>query len=144
MLDFTNLMKLRAELTNAINTNNLEQLAQLLKSSTFINLNYVDTDGETPLHRVCVKGSLEMVKLLVHYGANQSIKNKTGWFPIHLASYYGHMDIFLYLIDENNFKNQPHIIVYNEECEQDDECNSECSECSINMSHFDTEIFSFD
>lgn len=146
MLDFSNLMKQRAELTNAISTNNTDELAQILKSSNYINLNYVDAEGETPLHRSCARGNLEMVKLLVQHGANQSIKNKAGWFPIHLASFYGHMDIFLFLIDQNNFKHQPNLIVYHEESsnEDHDECMSQCSDCSIDKSEFDTDIFAFD
>ena len=146
MLDFSNLMKQRAELTNAINTNNLEELAQILKASNYINLNYVDSEGETPLHRSCAKGNLEMVKMLVQYGANQSVKNRAGWFPIHLASFYGYMDIFLFLIDQNNFKHQANLIVYNEEmAEHDhDDCTSECSDYSIDKSDFDTDIFTFE
>ena len=35
-------------------------------------------------------------------GASQAIKNRDGWFPIHLASYLGHIDIVTYLLDTSS------------------------------------------
>ena len=144
MLDFTNLIAQRNELTKAIKSNKPEVLEQFLKSTTYINLNYIDAEGESPLHRGCLQGNLEIIKLLVEYGANQSIKNKLGWFPIHIASFYGHIDVLMYLIDQNNFKHQASLYVEdqkdkNETIEYESDSND-----SIDKSKFETEIFTFD
>jgi ankyrin repeat protein len=127
MIDFSNLTKKRNELTIAINNNSPNELEKILETSSYFNLNYVDQEGETPLHKSCLKGNLDLVKILVKHGANQSIKNKSGWFPIHIASFYGHIEILMFLIDENNFKHQNSIAVFDNENNNDDDDN-----CNIN------------
>lgn len=120
MFDFTQLNRLRSQLSHAIVTNDLDLFSQLVGSSNeskdtpgrLHNLNYLDTDGQTPLHRTCHRGQLAFVKLLVENGANQHIQNKDGWYPVHLAGYYGHCDIVKYLLSEENFVDHPKIDVY--------------------------------
>ena len=131
MIDFKNLFKTRTELINAINTNNTSTLAKLLTQdadspSTFINLNFLDRDGQTPIHLACKTGNLDIVKLLVKHGASQNIKNNQGWFPIHLATYHGHYDILKFLINEDNFKHQDLIAVYDEQEEYEDVYYKRC------------------
>jgi ankyrin repeat protein len=128
MIDFSNLTKKRNELAIAINSNSPNELEKILETSSYFNLNYVDQEGETLLHRSCLMGNLDLVKILVKHGANQSIKNKSGWFPIHIASFYGHIEILMFLIDENNFKHQNSIAVFDNENinhnnNDDDNCN---------------------
>jgi ankyrin repeat protein len=144
MLDFTNLIAMRNELTDAIRSNRPEILEKFLKSMSYINLNFVDTEGETPLHRGCLQGNLEIIKLLVEYGANQSIKNKLGWFPIHIASYYGHIDVLMYLIDQNNFKHQASLYVQDKKDENKSISYESDSNDSLDKSKSETEIFKFD
>ena len=112
MYDFTNLYNLRSNLTEAIESNDLNRLNNILgrkekQLSNETNLNFVDKDGETPLHRSCSRGSLGIVKTLVQHGASQCILNTRGFYPIHLAAFYGHSDVVKFLLDSNNFKNQP-------------------------------------
>ena len=120
-------------------------LEKFLKSTDYINLNYIDTEGESPLHRGCLQGNLDIIKLLVEYGANQSIRNKFGWFPIHIASYYGHMDVFMFLIDENNFRHQASLSVdqkdANETINYESDASSNQLNDSIDKSKFETDIF---
>lgn len=122
MFDFSSLIKLRADLIESINTNDLRRLSKLLNDNQveevetqYINLNFIDRDGQTLMHRACRLGNLEILKILVKHGASQNIKNKDEWFPIHLATYYGHFDLVKYLINENNFKHQDLIVVYEDE-----------------------------
>ena len=105
MIDFTNLIKQREELSVAINSNNIDLLHSVINRSNkdgpaSMNLNYLDKDGQTPLHLACIKGNVYICKALMEAGASQSIKNRDGWFPIHLASYLGHLDIVFYLLDD--------------------------------------------
>ncbi|KAK0065426.1 notch-regulated ankyrin repeat-containing protein [Biomphalaria pfeifferi] len=63
-----------------------------------INVNLFDTEGQTALHHSCLQGNLELVKLLVRFGADVRLANRDGWNPLHIAAYGGHNDIFLFLM----------------------------------------------
>jgi ankyrin repeat protein len=129
MLDFSSLFKLRSDLIESISTNDTKRLYMLLgedrsdeesgatstSSNLFVNLNFIDHDGQTLMHRVCRQGNLDILKLLVKHGASQNLKNKDGWFPIHLATYFGHYELVKFLINENNFQHQSLIAVYDDD-----------------------------
>ena len=102
MIDFTNLYKLRNELCDAILNEDLKKLHEILLATDFINLNYIDNEGQTPLHRSCKIGNLNIVKLLLSNGASLNLTNRYGWYPIHIASYFGYTDIVLYLIQQSS------------------------------------------
>ncbi|XP_035218696.1 notch-regulated ankyrin repeat-containing protein-like [Stegodyphus dumicola] len=63
-----------------------------------VNINYYDKEGQTALHLSCMDGNLELVKLLVKFGADVRLANRDGWSALHIAAYGGHQDIALYLI----------------------------------------------
>uniref|UniRef100_T1IY83 Uncharacterized protein n=1 Tax=Strigamia maritima TaxID=126957 RepID=T1IY83_STRMM len=63
-----------------------------------ININVFDQEGQTALHQSCMDGNLELVKLLVKFGADVTLANRDGWSALHIAAYGGHQDIALYLI----------------------------------------------
>lgn len=67
-----------------------------------INLNVFDTEGQTPLHQSCQLGNLELVKLLVRFGADVRLANRDGWSALHIAAYGGHTDILLFLMTATN------------------------------------------
>lgn len=56
----------------AVRLENYAELARLLRSSppSRLDVNIFDRHGQTPLHQSVLKGNLEMVKLLVHCGAD--------------------------------------------------------------------------
>ncbi|WOB06893.1 ankyrin repeat domain-containing protein [Piscinibacter gummiphilus] len=68
--------------------------AELLKAG--ININQHGDLGHTPLHEACAKGDLEMVKLLVHAGADLFALTE-GHPPFTSARYGGHDHICDYL-----------------------------------------------
>lgn len=63
-----------------------------------VNINFYDKEGQTALHWSCMDGNLELVKLLVKFGADIRLANRDGWSALHIAVYGGHQDIALYLI----------------------------------------------
>jgi ankyrin repeat protein len=81
----------------------------------FVNVNYICSDGQTLLHKACKVGNLNLCRILVENGASQNVKSKQGWFPIHLASYHGHLDVVVFLLTENNFKPDSIIAVYDDD-----------------------------
>lgn len=52
----------------------------------------------TALHHACIKGSIEMVKLLLNHGAQVNLKDDTGCSALIDACVYGHTNIVLCLL----------------------------------------------
>ena len=66
-----------------------------------VNVNCFDHEGQTALHQSCIEGNLQLVKLLVQFGADVRLANRDGWSALHIAAYGGHQEIMLYLINVN-------------------------------------------
>ncbi|CAN7990374.1 hypothetical protein HPB47_010101 [Ixodes persulcatus] len=77
----------------------LQRLLQRWEGS--LNVNFYDHEGQTALHKSVMDGNLELVKLLVKFGADTRLANRDGWSAIHIAAYGGHQDIALYLISNS-------------------------------------------
>ncbi|XP_022084190.1 notch-regulated ankyrin repeat-containing protein-like [Acanthaster planci] len=84
----------------AVRRGDPKELARLLRGSISgaVNVNVFDGEGQTPLHQSVLVGNLELVKLLVQFGADVRLANRDGWNALHIAAYGGHDDIVLYLI----------------------------------------------
>jgi ankyrin repeat protein len=98
MIDFSSLYRIRDDLNDAIKTEDLTCLAKIMSKENF-NLNYIDKNGQSPLHMCCAVGNLDMIRILIDNGASINLINRDGFYPIHIASYYGFADIVGYLID---------------------------------------------
>ncbi|XP_014769847.1 notch-regulated ankyrin repeat-containing protein [Octopus bimaculoides] len=81
-------------------TNVLQQILE--KREGKVNINLYDTEGQTALHQSCLNGNLELVKLLVKFGADVRLANRDGWSALHIAAYGGHQEIESYLIHVNS------------------------------------------
>ena len=57
-------------------------------------------DGETPLHMVAYRNSIETAKLLIEMGADVDAKDDYGETPLHWASYNNRIEIAKLLIDK--------------------------------------------
>ena len=131
MFDFSKLTKSRASLLKAITSKDLKYLHKALNGE-FINLNFLTKDGQTPLHECIISGNIEIMQLLVKHGASQHIQNSNGWFPIHLASYYGRMDMIMFLVNPDNFKHQASLLVVNDQQTSETENKPKCK-CRLLM-----------
>jgi ankyrin repeat protein len=71
-------------LHEAVRGNRRSVVAELLaKETTRAHINAFDNFGYTPLHIAAAGGSKELVELLLQYGANPSIADKSCWTPLH-------------------------------------------------------------
>jgi len=64
-----------------------------------VNIDVFASDGLTALHRCCRAGNLELVKLLVSYGADVRLATRDGWTPLHIAVGAGHQQVVRFLLN---------------------------------------------
>ena len=58
-----------------------------------IDVNISDITGATPLHYACSGGYIDVVKLLLKFGADINTIKMSGSTPLHLAILHGHLDL---------------------------------------------------
>ena len=84
-------------LLNAAILENAFKTAKYLINHKKIKIDLRNKSDETPLMLACLRGNLDLVKLLVYRGADV---NKPGWTPLHYAASAGHVGIMKFLIDK--------------------------------------------
>lgn len=89
----------QVQFIEAVQHGDLSVLQHFLLRTPVVDINGYNVDGQTALHQSCLSGNLELVKLLVQFGADVRLTNRDGWSALHIAAYYGHRDIALYLIN---------------------------------------------
>ncbi|KAK7896237.1 hypothetical protein WMY93_021562 [Mugilogobius chulae] len=70
------------------NTKELHSLLQNMTNCEF-NVNSFGPEGQTALHQSVIDGNLELVKLLVKFGADIRLANREGWSALHIAAFGG-------------------------------------------------------
>lgn len=71
-----------------------------------LDIDEVNEIGDTVLHKFCQMGKLEKVKLIVECGARIDVKNQKGQIPAETAKENGHFEIYEYLIEKGDTKNE--------------------------------------
>ncbi len=72
------------------------QMAQVLLDNG-VEVNVTQTGGFTPLHEAANHGNIDMVRLLIHYGAIKSARSDDGRTPLDIAQ-QGHHDAVVALL----------------------------------------------
>ena len=72
------------------------KVAQTLINAPKIDLNLLNTNGESPLMLAALKGELDLAEKMVKKGADV---NKTGWTPLHYAASNGHVAVIKLLLE---------------------------------------------
>ncbi|XP_050643454.1 ankyrin repeat domain-containing protein 66 [Macaca thibetana thibetana] len=57
------------------------------------NYKDVDWNDRTPLHWAAIKGQMEVLRLLIEYGARPCLVTSVGWTPAHFAAESGHLNV---------------------------------------------------
>ncbi len=76
------------------------KVASVLVDSPKIDLNALNTQGESPLMLAALKGQLELADRMVKKGADV---NKTGWTPLHYAATTGQLAVIRLLIENHAY-----------------------------------------
>ncbi|XP_072178740.1 transient receptor potential cation channel subfamily A member 1-like [Diadema setosum] len=63
-------------------------------------INYGGDDENTPLHEACIKGHLQMVKMLCEKDAKINVPNWNKLSPLHFACFKGHQKVAEYLMEQ--------------------------------------------
>lgn len=84
-------------LLNAVAREDTASVRRVLANGR-VNINVIRHPGLSPLHRACITGNLNIVKLLLRYGADLNQVSKTGTTALKIAALHGHFDVSEYLI----------------------------------------------
>lgn len=76
-----------------------QKLEEIIKASPSLDLNQKDGFGYTALHLACDRGKLEIVRVLLKHGADQTVKDADGLTALELAKTCGHDQIVSALND---------------------------------------------
>ncbi len=76
------------------------KVARVLVDWPEIDLNALNTQGESPLMLAALKGQLELADRMVKKGADV---NKTGWTPLHYAATSGQLQLIRLLIENHAY-----------------------------------------
>ena len=83
----------------AVDLKSLATVIVLLNENPEIDIDLVDDFLQTPLHRACFLGNLEIATLLIQTGANPNLFTDDGWSPLALALYSRSYSIVLMLLN---------------------------------------------
>lgn len=86
------------KLFHAVIANDYKIVTELLDSSMY-DVNCYDDKQRTCLHIACSRGYIEIVRLLLEYGANPNIRDCVSNLPIHLAIISSHVPVVTLLLE---------------------------------------------
>ena len=76
------------------------KVVKVLIAAPKIDLNALNSNGESPLMLVALKGQLDIADQMVKRGADV---NKTGWTPLHYAASTGQVSLISLLLENNAY-----------------------------------------
>lgn len=87
--------KLIGKFEQILNTHDYSCMACIINMST---INFVDSDGASPIFYAASKNNLNTLSALIEFGANINLPDKAGNTPLHWAAYNGSKDTCLALL----------------------------------------------
>lgn len=77
----------------------MEQIGRFMRARK-VRVDTLFHSGMAALHEAVLTGNLEVVKLLVKYGADVHQRDEDGWTPLHMACSDGYPEIARYLLSK--------------------------------------------
>ncbi|GAA0163210.1 hypothetical protein LIER_39556 [Lithospermum erythrorhizon] len=81
----------------------VEMLEVLCLGYDDIDVNSVDSKGQTALHVASIHGHVEVVRFLISVGSDPDIADTKGWTPLHFSAQEGHLKVVKVLLDHSIF-----------------------------------------
>jgi ankyrin repeat protein len=81
-----------------VSSNDYATVMELLDSNLY-DVNCLDDKQRTCLHIASSRGALDIVRLLLNYGANTNVRDCVGNLPIHLAIISSHVPVVTLLLE---------------------------------------------
>ena len=91
-------------LINAVARQDVEDVKLILKERD-VQINSMRYLGWAAVHYACKNNHLDMVKVLLHYGANTNLMAKDENFPLKIAIVWGAFDVYDFLLKCGVFNN---------------------------------------
>lgn len=89
----------QSKFSDALEKCDINELTDILvRSSSLIDINKYNLEGQTPLQAAIVTGQLDLVKQLIRHGADPNMRSRDGWSTLHIAAFYGNSEITQYLL----------------------------------------------
>lgn len=86
------------ELFKLIEEGNAVGVMSFLKKNPSMNLNLVNSKGQSALYCACEKKSSDIITLLLQHEADPSIPEELGFTPLHIATFVGSVEAIMLLI----------------------------------------------
>ncbi|MFS7975939.1 putative ankyrin repeat-containing domain-containing protein [Helianthus anomalus] len=86
-------------LHEAATVNGVDIMEVLCMSYLDLDINSVDSRGQTPLHICAYRGHLEAHEFLITLGSDPNVVDNNGWTPLHCASSEGHVKVVEFLLN---------------------------------------------
>nr|XP_043638395.1 protein VAPYRIN-LIKE-like [Erigeron canadensis] len=90
-------------LHDAASMNSVDIMELLCMSYLDIDINSIDSRGQTPLHIASKHGYIEAIDFLVTLGSDPAIVDDNGWTPLHFASSEGHVLAVEFLLNSCSY-----------------------------------------
>lgn len=88
------------ETYSIIRKGDIKKLKELISDNKF-NVNEIHNDSITPLSYACLFGDVEIIELLINYGADVNFVNSFGNTPLLESIYYDNVKVFKCLLKHN-------------------------------------------
>ncbi|KAD6120165.1 hypothetical protein E3N88_11436 [Mikania micrantha] len=90
-------------LHEAASANRVDIVEVLCMSYLDLDINSIDSQGQTPLHVCAYHGHIEALEFLVTLGSDPNVVDECGWTPLHYASSEGHVTVVELLLNSSPY-----------------------------------------